>query len=145
MKKYLIIFVCLSFMMGCNSKSSFNNKKLAGKYSIEIALPDEDKSELGDMGTALAGLFLNQISISFYENGDGFIDAGAFTSLLLSKSDSGEFKYSISQDSILNFYNNNDSIVQHILRNVGDSYDYIKLINPETKEVEFTLVRQKTE
>lgn len=64
MKKYLIIFLCVFFMMGCNSKSSFNNKKLAGKYSIEIALPEDDKSELGDMTTyTLSRCFLDNADI----------------------------------------------------------------------------------
>lgn len=143
MKKYFIIFVCALLTIGCNSNSSFNNKKLAGKYSLQVNMSDDDQSELGEMGTALAGLFLNQISITFYENGEGFIDGGALTSLL-SDSNTGEFKYTISQDSILNFHNSNDSVVQHILRKVGDSYDYIKMINPQTKEVEITLVRQAT-
>ena len=143
MKKYLIIFVCALFAIGCNSNSSFNNKKLAGEYSLQIAMPDDDQSELGQMGSALTGLLSNQFSITFYENGEGYIYGGTLDSLF-SNSMPFYFKYTISQDSILNFHNSNDSVVQHIMRKVGDSYDYIKMINPKTKEVEITLVRQAT-
>ena len=106
-------------------------------------MPDDDQSELGQMGSALAGLLLNQFSITFYENGEGYIYGGTLDSLF-SNYNTVYFEYTISQDSILNFHNSKDSVVQHIMRKVGDSYDYIKMINPKTKEVELTLVRQIT-
>ncbi|MBQ4215682.1 MAG: hypothetical protein II663_05365, partial [Bacteroidales bacterium] len=57
----------------------------------------------------------------------------------------GTFTYTIQQDSLLNVkMKGNAANVSgtHILRKVGDAYDYIKVINPKTNELEMTLVRQ---
>ncbi len=148
MRKCFLPMVCMVLFAACNgSKTSFNSKDFAGKYKMEIA-PDalDSKEEANALGLWLGNLLMDDIQVVFYENGDGYLELGpVFKYMLTKEGGDGTFTYTIQQDSLLNVkMKGNAANVSgtHILRKVGDAYDYIKVINPKTNELEMTLVRQ---
>ncbi|MBR5434859.1 MAG: hypothetical protein IK117_10540 [Bacteroidales bacterium] len=150
MKKILIPFACAVLFCACTgSRSSFNSKEFAGKYKMEIA-PEalNSSSEANALGAMLGNMLMDDMQVVFYENGDGLLELGPILKYVMTKDGGdGTFTYKIQRDSIIEVkMKGGKSNVEgaHILRKVGDAYDYIKVINPKTNELEMTLIRQES-
>lgn len=151
MKKLLLIpFASLFLLVSClNSSSKINSKDFAGKYKIEIGTEslNTEGATAKALGAALGGMLMNEIQVVFYDNGEGYLETGPLMKYVISKNGDCTFTYKIEQDSVMTMRMNSggDNFSgQHILRKVGDAYDFVKVINPKTKELEMTLVRQDT-
>lgn len=141
MKKLIFFFLCASILCSCNNTKKVDSKKFAGKYTIEFPTDGSGDQEV----LALASLFLQDISIVFYENGDGILDNKILKAFASEKQWDGTFHYSIEQDTLLNISSDAMNAITGgtvILRKVGNEYDYIKLINPKTNKIVGTLVRK---
>lgn len=151
MKKVIGIFLFFIFLSSCggSSSSSFNTKKFAGRYKVDVSpILSLDEAKTDKFGYFILSMFAMgaEMDLLFYEKGDGMLKCNfSLISLLAPKVNQPyPFQWCITKDSLLNFYNDSLQKMEpsFILRKTSGTYDFITACDIDSHEPLFMMTRQ---
>ena len=152
MRKYIFVFLFSFLLVSCGSSnsSSFNSKKFAGRYKIDLCSPAPQFQNAYE--EVFANMLVSMLTVGtdvdilFYEKGDGMLKCKLpIISLFAPKiNEPMPFRWCITKDSVLNFINDSTGAKEpiYILRKVNGTYDFVNACDCESHEPIFLLTRQ---
>lgn len=149
MKKVAFLFLIFLTSCGGSSSSSFNTKKFAGRYKVDISpVLSQEEAKADKFSYFIVSMLAlgADMDLLFYEKGDGMLKCNfSLISLLAPEVNQPyPFRWCITNDSLFNFYNDSLQKMEpaFILRKTSGTYDFITACDIDSHEPIFMMTRQ---